>query len=312
MSKSSELDAKELQKYLESQQEMEKKITKRIVNLNNSDLQLIKVDYKKIFGKDLIVDEFKQKLSGDYLNFILALFENPVDYDVKELNKVFTNTTNDNKQLEVLIEIIAPKPKWVIEKIKEAYNKKHVPTFEERLKEFLTNEPHIFNVLSSVSNSERNKNDEPKEDECLEIAKNLERIGETEWKNSENLFYKIICKKSPQEISTIAQKYYELTKDTLLDAVKKGSTNEQFNSLRSILFAIISPSEYFANKIHDAITTEPIDKNTLIRVIVSRYELDIQNIKDYYKQIYKTELIKDANKLDENFKHLLAGLIGDS
>ena len=30
------------------QQEMEKKITKRIVNLNNSDLQLIKVDYKKI------------------------------------------------------------------------------------------------------------------------------------------------------------------------------------------------------------------------------------------------------------------------
>ena len=312
MSKSSELDAKELQKYLESQQEMEKKITKRIVNLNNSDLQLIKVDYKKIFGKDLIVDEFKQKLSGDYLNFILALFENPVDYDVKELNKVFTNTTNDNKQLEVLIEIIAPKPKWVIEKIKEAYNKKHVPTFEDHLKEFLTNEPHIFNVLSSVSNSERNKNDEPKEDECLEIAKNLEKIGETEWKNSENLFYKIICTKSPQEISTIAQKYYELTKDTLLDAVKKGSTNERFNSLRSILFAIISPSEYFANKIHDAITTEPIDKNTLIRVIVSRYELDIQNIKDYYKQIYKTELIKDANKLDENFKHLLAGLIGDS
>ena len=312
MSKSSELDAKELQKYLESQQEMEKKITKRIVNLNNSDLQLIKVDYKKIFGKDLIVDEFKQKLSGDYLNFILALFENPVDYDVKELNKVFTNTTNDNKQLEVLIEIIAPKPKWVIEKIKEAYNKKHVPTFEDHLKEFLTNEPHIFNVLSSVSNSERNKNDEPKEDECLEIAKNLEKIGETEWKNSENLFYKIICTKSPQEISTIDQKYYELTKDTLLDAVKKGSTNERFNSLRSILFAIISPSEYFANKIHDAITTEPIDKNTLIRVIVSRYELDIQNIKDYYKQIYKTELIKDANKLDENFKHLLAGLIGDS
>ena len=312
MSKSPELDAKELHQYLESGTEIEKKITKRIANLNNSDLQLIKIYYKKFFLKDLIEDEFKKKLKDDYLNFILALFENPVDYDVEELNKVFSNTTNDNKYLEILIEIIAPKPKWVIDKIKEAYHKKYAQKFEEKLEEFLKNKLVIFNFLNSILNSERNKNDEPKEEKCLEIAKKIKDMNVDGLNTGNHIIYKILSTNSPQEISTIARKYFEQNQETLLDFMKKNCPEQIKLLLKSILFAIISPSEYFARKIHDAITTELIDKDTLIRLIVSRYELDIQDIKNYYKQIYQVELIKDADKLDENFKHLLVGLIGDS
>lgn len=320
MSKSSEIYTKNLHSYLEEVEIDKKKIAKRIARLNNSDLQLIKTDYQTFFEKDL-VEEFKKKLSENsentinFLDFILALFEDPFNYDAHELNKVIINKEKniDNNEVEKLIEIIVPKPNWVKDEIKKVYKQKYGKEFTEDLNTYVHKQKDIFNILYSILNSNRNENDEPKEETCLQEANNLKNINGDSWNNEDNSFYKILCNNSPQEISKIVQKYYELTKKTLLETmeetIKKQKGEKYFDLLKSILFAIISPSEYFARKIKKAITSKPIDQSTLIRIIVSRYELDIQEIKDYYQQIFKSELIQDIKGLDDDFMYLLEELI---
>ena len=53
--------------------------------------------------------------------------------------------------------------------------------------------------------------------------------------------------------------------------------------MRSIVYALISPSEYFATRVKDAIKGFGTDDSLLIRILISRDEFDIPQIKQYYK-----------------------------
>ncbi len=66
-----------------------------------------------------------------------------------------------------------------------------------------------------------------------------------------------------------------------------------FNCLIAIIYAIISPSEYFAKSIYKAIKGLGTDDSTLIRILVSRGEVDMNRIKQFYKLNYKKDMIED-------------------
>ena len=54
-------------------------------------------------------------------------------------------------------------------------------------------------------------------------------------------------------------------------------------SLKSNIYALVSPSEYFATRVKDAIKGFSTDDSLLIRILISRDEIDIPQIKQYYK-----------------------------
>ena len=69
-------------------------------------------------------------------------------------------------------------------------------------------------------------------------------------------------------------------------------------------YYISNPGKYFAEKIHDFKTKK------LIRIIVSRSEDILDDIKDSYKELYNTELIDDIkNNTDNDFQLGLVTLI---
>ena len=80
--------------------------------------------------------------------------------------------------------------------------------------------------------------------------------------------------------------------------------------LKAITYALLSPSEYFAYRINKAIKGFGTD-TILIRVLVSRDEINIQRIKRYYKQLYGKSL-HEAIKEDVSgdYGNLLLALIG--
>ena len=48
--------------------------------------------------------------------------------------------------------------------------------------------------------------------------------------------------------------------------------------METVVFAMVSPSEYFAKRVNKAIKGVGTDDKTLIRVLVSRSELDLKYI----------------------------------
>ena len=53
--------------------------------------------------------------------------------------------------------------------------------------------------------------------------------------------------------------------------------------LKTIIYTNLFPSEYFAIRVHDAIKGLGTNDNLLIRVLVTRNEIDMPKIKQYYK-----------------------------
>ena len=60
-------------------------------------------------------------------------------------------------------------------------------------------------------------------------------------------------------------------------------------SLKSNIYALFSPSEYFAIRVKDAIKGFSTDDSLLIRILIIKDEFDIPQIKQYYKQLYGKE-----------------------
>ena len=77
-----EKDAETLREAMKGFGTDEAAIIKVIATRNNAQRQKIKVAYKSSFGRDLIED-LKSELKGNLEDAVVALFEPPVEYDVR-------------------------------------------------------------------------------------------------------------------------------------------------------------------------------------------------------------------------------------
>ena len=69
----------------------------------------------------------------------------------------------------------------------------------------------------------------------------------------ESVFNKIFTMASPKELTMIAKHYHKLTGKTILQAIDKEFSGDMKKLLKSIVYAIISPSEYFATRVNKAV-----------------------------------------------------------
>ena len=83
--------------------------------------------------------------------------------------------------------------------------------------------------------------------------------------------------------------------------------------LKTILYVQISPSEYFATRIRDAVHGIGTNEKILTRVIVTRCEIDLPIMKQYYKQLYGKDMIKDIeDDVSGDYKKLLIAICNQS
>ena len=121
----------------------------------------------------------------------------------------------------------------------------------------------------------------------------------------------MFTQKSREELALIAKIYYQWYSKTLFEAIESLFSGDSKKVLKAIIYALLSPSEYFAYRIHKAVKGLGTNDTILIRVLVSRDEIDIERIKRYYKQLYGKDLyttIKDD--ISGDYKALLLELIG--
>ena len=79
--------------------------------------------------------------------------------------------------------------------------------------------------------------------------------------------------------------------------------------MRSIVYATISPSEYFATRVKDAIKGFGTDDSLLIRILITRDEIDMPQIKQYYKQLYGKDMVEDIkNDIGGDYRKLMIEL----
>ena len=277
-----------------------------VAHRSNEQRQYISQEYFRQFKKSLY-DDLKSELSGNFEDAVIALFYTPEDYDCYQLRKAMKGLgTNE----DTLIEILATRSNERINRIKqrysEMYNRNLVADVESDTSGFFRE------ILKKLLEANRPNNPYPDEQECSRNAKELYDAG-VQKKGKEQLTYLyILTQKSREELAMISKIYYKWYSKTLFQEIESLFSGDARRVLKAIVYALLSPSEYFAYRIHKAIKGLGTNDTILIRVLVSRDEIDINRIKRYYKQLYQKELYEAVKEdVSGDYRTLLLELIGN-
>ena len=279
-------DAEDLRKAMKGFGTDEAALIKICANRTNSQRQAIKAAYKAAFGRDLIAD-LKSELHGKFEDAMIALFADPIEYDADQLREAMKGLgTNE----DTLIEIIASRPPHILRAVKERYQQKYQRDIETDVKK----ETHgtLQHLLIALLQCNRSVNTNPNIDQCAQIAQEIYQAGEAKLGTDSSVFNKYFCSLSPMELACVAQQYHKLTGHTILQAIDKEFSGDSKKAFRTIVYATLSPSEYFATRVNDAIKGWGTKDHLLIRILITRDEIDMPQIKQYYKQLFGKDMVQ--------------------
>jgi hypothetical protein len=279
-------DAEALRKAMKGFGTDEAALIKICANRTNSQRQAIKQAYKSAFGRDLI-DDLKSELHGKFEDAMVALFTEPIEYDADQLRASMKGMgTNE----DTLIEIIGSRTPQQLMAIKNVYKQKYKRDLEQDVQKETSGT--LRHILISLLQGKRSVNTNPNQAQCAQIAQEIYQAGEAKMGTDESIFNKYFCSLSPHELACVAQNYHKLTGHTILQAIDKEFHGDSKKAFRTIIYATLSPSEYFATRVNDAIKGWGTKDHLLIRILISRDEVDMPQIKQYYKQLYGKDMVQ--------------------
>ena len=276
-------------------------ITELISKKTQKQRMKLRQTYKKNYEVDLMTD-LKSNLAGLYKKIVLALFTDPVEYDV---DLIYNSLKNDDSK-NILINIFASRPDWYLNKIKNIYLKKYNIELEEHINNDTSDD---FNkLLLQILQCKRSTNQAPDIDQCKQLADDLEQEESNNLSIDSPIINSIFMLLSPQELIMVCKEYHKSTERLLTDMVNEKFKGNVKKLLNAILMAKISPSEFFANALHEALADNSFDES-IISILISRADVDLNVIKKYYFKLYENDLADDiANKDKNEYINLLVGI----
>ena len=268
-----ERDVDALRKAMKGAGTDEDAIIKIVANRNNTQRQQLKYYYNQKFKRDLIAD-LKSELSGKFEDAVLALFDDPYVYDAKSLRKAMKGAGTDE---DTCIEILCTRPNWYLRNIITAYgNLFKADLIKDIQSDFSGN---LQKILVSILNCSRSENAQPNHQIIENYAQQLIKGGIKRLGTDEKLFIDILTKCSTQELQYLSQVYQQLAKESLLKSIDKEFSGNLKKTLKTIILANTTPSEYFASRVFEAIKGAGTNDRLLMRILITRDEVDMPQIK---------------------------------
>jgi hypothetical protein len=209
---------------------------------------------------------------------------------------------------DTLIEILATRSNEYINQMKKRYLEMYGKTLEQDLTGDLSGD--LKTVMMTLASAFRSENLIPNPTDCQEKAEKLYKAGEKRLGTDEKVFYDILTLSSPAELRAIDQYYMQRYNHGLLTAIdKEFHIGNMKKLLKTIVYSSINPSEYFATRVNYAIKGLGTKDKLLIRILVTRDEIDMPQIKAAYQNLYKKDMVKDIEKdTSGDYKRLLVAL----
>ncbi|GLH10919.1 Annexin, partial [Gryllus bimaculatus] len=226
----------------------------------------IALEYKTLYGKDLIQD-LKSELSGNFRNLIVALMTPLSEFYAQELHNAMKGLGTDEN---CLIEIMCSLRNYEIKRVCKSYEKQ----FKRHLENDLVDDTsgHFRRLLRSLCTANRNENEIANKEAAFNDVKDLLRAGELQFGTNEPIFNAVLCSRGFEQLLLIFEEYERVTGHTIEKAIKR-----EF-------------SDFFAERLYKSMKGLGTDDKTLIRIVVTRCEVDMVDIKAAFFRRYQKTL----------------------
>ncbi|XP_070595147.1 annexin A6 isoform X4 [Erythrolamprus reginae] len=276
-------DAKVLRKAMKGFGTDEDAIIEVVTQRNNDQRQEIIKAYKSHYGRDLMAD-LKSEISGPLAKAILGLMMPPAFYDAKQLKKAMAGAGTDES---ALIEILATRNNQEIQAINAAYNEAYHTSLEDALSSDTSG--HFKRILISLALGNRNEGGEDFA-KAKADAQKLSDVSGDDSTSLETRFLSILCTQSYPQLRRVFQEFVKMTNHDVAHAINKRMSGDVRDAFLAIVRSVKNKQAFFADKLYKSMKGVGTDDQTLIRIIVSRSETDLLNIRREFWELYEKSL----------------------
>lgn len=284
-----ESDAQTLRKAMKGAGTDERSIIKLVGNTTNADRQEIKKMYKSCFGKDL-VEELDSELGGDLKDAVLGMFMTPVEYDAHCLYKAMKGMGTDE---DALIEIIGSRSNDRLQQVKEFFKEKYKKDLEAEVKDETSGK--FEKLLVALLQCNRDESTDVDWSKVQKDSKELYDAGEGKWGTDESVFIRIFSLRSVEHLRALKKAYEQQCGIPLEKSIDSEFSGDIKKLLLCILKSKLTPGDYFAERIYKACKGLGTNEKRLLRVLISRDEIDMEEIKTAYEKNYGKQLLSEID-----------------
>uniref|UniRef100_A0A8C1CHJ4 Annexin n=1 Tax=Cyprinus carpio carpio TaxID=630221 RepID=A0A8C1CHJ4_CYPCA len=286
-------DAAALRKAIEGIGTTEKTLIDILTQRSNAQRQLICKAYQDATGRTLC-DALEGDTHGHFEDILVALITPPAKFDCQEFIQAIKGAGTTES---ILIELFASRSNHQIKAMCDAYlagsyllYKKKNPQYSliHDLKSEVSGD--FEKTLLILAEGKRDESTNVDVAKAKEDAKIMYEAGEKNWGTEESKFIDILCHRSVPQLRQTLVEYKSLSGKTLQESIEREMSGRLEEILVAIVKCVKSVPAYLAERLYKSMKGASTTESTLTRIIVSRSEVDLQDIKAEYKKLFGTSL----------------------
>ncbi|XP_017580645.1 annexin A11a [Pygocentrus nattereri] len=300
-------DAEVLRKAMKGFGTDEQAIINLLGSRSNKQRVPLVISYKTAYGKDLIKD-LKSELSGNFEKVVLAMLKAPAQFDASELREAIKGAGTDEA---CLIEILSSRSNAEIREINQVYKAEYKKTLEEAITGDTSG--HFRRLLVSLAQGNRDERETVDIALAKQDAQALYQAGENKLGTDESKFNAILCARSKAHLRAVFNEYQHMCGRDLEKSIEREMSGDLEGGMLAVVKCIKDTPAYFAERLYKAMKGLGTKDRTLIRIMVSRSEVDMLDIRQAYIKKYGKSLYTDiSGDTSGDYKKLLLKLCGGS
>ncbi|XP_034527536.1 annexin A3 isoform X2 [Ailuropoda melanoleuca] len=221
--------------------------------------------------------------------------------DEKTLISILTERTNAQRQRIVqeyqaaygkgtgtsehaLIEILTTRTSRQMKEISQAY----YTAYKKSLGDDISSETSgdFRKALLTLADGRRDESLKVDEQLAKKDAQILYNAGENRWGTDEDKFTEILCLRSFPQLKLTFDEYRNISQKDIEDSIKGELSGHFEDLLLAIVHCARNMPAFLAERLHQALKGAGTDEFTLNRIMVSRSEMDLLDIRAEFKKHY--------------------------
>ncbi|XP_042883351.1 annexin-B12-like [Penaeus japonicus] len=284
----------------------EKMIIKMLVQHDSLQRQEIEEKYKEMYGKDLI-DDLKDELGGHFEEAAVALMTSPYDLLCGSLHDALKGMGTDEK---TIIDILCCRDPDEIINLSSHY----MYIYDEELDEVVNSElsGDFKRLIRGLIAGGRDMEDNVDPANARKDAQELYDAGiGSNADTDEAEFIRILNTRSYAQLKEIFDAYDSIADETIEASIEKEFSGDIKTGLLAIVQRVRDPLGFYAERLNGAMAGAGTDDKALIRILVSRSQIDLADIRSRYKELYSSDLVEDIKAdCSGDYCKLLVALAG--